>query len=64
MVIGNRFRLVQPRTLFPSPQALFAGKTPLLAESLVQTLCWMPILAVGPENGPSGGQHDSTANNP
>lgn len=50
--------------LFPAPQMLFAGKSPLLAESLVRPPDWIPILAVGPENGPQGGQHERTANNP
>src|SRR6266403_5362085 len=49
---------------FPSPQPPFAGRSPVLAESLVRPPSCIPILAVGPGTRPSGGQHGGTANNP
>src|SRR6267378_5532491 len=50
--------------LFPSPRPPFAGKSPVLAESVVRLLGCNPILAVGPGTRPSGGHHGGTANNP
>src|SRR6267142_1983979 len=50
--------------LFPSPRPPFAGKSPVLAESLVRPLSCIPILAVGLGTRPSGGHHGGTANNP
>src|SRR6266481_2494298 len=62
MRIGSGCNLLGP--LFPSQQPLFAGKTPLPAESYVRPFGRVPILAVGPETGPREGQHGGTANNP
>ncbi len=47
--------------LLPLSRPPFAGKSPLLAESLVHSSGGALILALGQGNRPSGGQHDSPA---
>src|SRR5712692_7894110 len=48
--------------LLPLSRPPFAGKSSLLAESWMHSSGGIPILALGPGNRPTGGQHDSPAN--
>ena len=47
---------------FPSLPPPFAGKSPLLAESVMRVSRRAPILALGQAIRPSGGQHGGQAN--